>query len=296
MIKEFSDGRIDAPDDERVLLGKTAIIAGSGQLPVTVAETLEKSGLIPFIVALRGAADPRLFRFPHSQIAIVEFAKLIKILKRQDIKNVVLAGGVRSRPHLSDLRFDLPTIKALPRLLYALNAGDDALLRAFIKTLESYKFNVLGAHQVVPELLAPRQQRLTKKQPSKADAHDIALAAKAAKVLGSLDIGQGAVAIAGRVIAVEGAEGTDNMLKRICEMRSEKRVPQKGGVLVKCAKPSQESRADLPTIGPKTIERLVECGLNGVAIEAENSFILQSSETITLANKYRIFITTFSPD
>lgn len=288
--------RIDAPDDARLLLGKTAIIAGSGQLPIAVAETLEKSGQIPFIIALQDDADRSLSKFPHIEITITEFAKLIKTLKKQNIHNVVLAGGVRSRPHLRDLRFDLPTIQALPRLLYALHAGDDALLRAFIKMLESYHFNVLGAHQLVPELLAPRKQRLTQKQPTRADEQDMALATKAAKVLGSLDIGQGAVAIAGRVVAVEGAEGTDNMLKRICEMRSEMRVPAEGGVLVKCAKPSQEARADLPSIGPKTIEHLVDCGLNGVALEAENSFILESPETIKLADKYQIFITTFLPE
>lgn len=119
------------------------------------------------------------------------------------------------------------------------------------------------------------------------------LAAEAAKLLGRLDIGQAAVVINGRVIAVEGAEGTDNMLWRVCEMRERGQIPPKGGVLVKCAKPQQDHRVDLPSIGPMTIMNIAKSGLSGIAVEANRSLILSVKTTIEKANKYSLFIETF---
>jgi len=188
------------------------------------------------------------------------------------------------------MRFDWPTLRILPRLAFALGRGDDALLRAFIGALESYGFCVCGAHQIVPELLAPMRAKLTKCHPSRQVQQDIELAERAARMLGVLDVGQGAVAVRGRVIALEGAEGTDEMLERVRQLRISGRIPAKGGVLVKMMKPSQEIRADLPTVGPATIENAYAAGLDGIVVEAERSFILEPAKTVALANQYGLFI------
>jgi len=223
---------------------------------------------------------------------VVEFARLVRALKAADIKNVVLAGGVTQRPLLRDLRLDLPTLKALPRLFGALGKGDDALLRAFINLLESYGFHVVGAHELVGQLLAPENGRLTRARATSVHARDIALGQEAARMLGQLDVGQGVVAVGGRVVAIEGAEGTDAMLERVAGLRQEGRIPPKGGVLVKMMKPTQERRADLPTIGPMTMDKAAEARLAGVAVEAGRSFILDWHETIARANTHHLFITT----
>src|SRR5690606_2645220 len=141
-----------------------------------------------------------------------------------------------------------------------------------------YGIRVLGAHDVAPDLLAS-QGVLGKIRPTSADESDISAALKAARVLGSLDIGQGAIAVGGRVIALEGIEGTDGLLERTVGLRSHGRIAgKKRGVLVKCAKPGQEMRVDLPTIGPRTIIDAHAAGLAGVAVEADRSFILNFSE------------------
>ncbi|UXN04542.1 LpxI family protein [Bartonella sp. HY406] len=276
-----------------LLEGRTAIIAGGGKLPLAVANALKTKGQNPFIIPLRDEAESAIYEFDHCEISIVEFAKLIRAMKSANVHNVVLAGGVQSRPHLSDLRLDGPTLRALTRVFFALAQGDDALLRAFIKVLESYGFKVVGAHEVVPDLLAPAPCLLSKAEPSKAEEKNFKLALAAAHMLGDLDVGQGAVAVGGRVVALEGAEGTDNMIKRIALMRQERRIPQQGGVLVKCAKPNQEKRADLPTIGPDTIEQACQSGLAGVAIQSGSSFILDLEQTIKTADQRQIFLSTF---
>ncbi|MBH9975291.1 MULTISPECIES: LpxI family protein [Bartonella] len=280
-------------DTKRSLSGRTAIIAGNGVLPLAVAKAIQERGEKPFLVPLKGEADSSLYNFDHCEISVVQLAKLIKALKKADVKNVILAGGVKSRPNLADLRPDWTTISALPKLFRALGQGDDALLKAFISVVEKYGFHVVGAHEVVPQLLAPIGFNLTKKRANDKNWRDIMLAAKAAAILGKLDIGQGAVAVRGRVVAVEGAEGTDNMLRRIKEMREEKRIPPIGGVLVKRTKAQQDERADLPTIGPETIIRAKECLLEGVAVEAGRTFIVSLKETVEQADKSSMFIETF---
>ena len=278
-----------APDAE----ARTAIIAGNGLLPQVVAEALEKKGNPPFILCLKGEADESLKRYEHVTVSVVEFTRLITALKQSGAKNVILAGGVRQRPHLSDIRLDLTTLRALPRVFRALGKGDDALLRAFIGLLESYGFRMVGAHQIVPDILAPAASVLTTTKPDKKEQHNIELAREAARLLGTLDVGQGAVAVGGRVVALEGAEGTDNMIERVRQMRDEGRIPRQGGVLVKCAKPSQDERADLPTIGIDTVANIAAAGLSGIAIEAGRTVMLSYKDTVQAADAEGLFIVTF---
>lgn len=276
-----------------IFSGRTAIIAGNGVLPIAVAQELEKNGQSPFLVLLRDEADAVLYGYEHCELSIVELARLVKVLKTAGICNIVLAGGVKKRPFLTQLQLDWTTLLALPKLIWALRGGDDALLKAFIRFIEAHGFCVLGAHEIVPDLLAPIEFNLTLRRATRKEKKDIFLAAEAAKLLGRLDIGQAAVAINGRVIAVEGAEGTDNMLWRVCEMRERGQIPPKGGVLVKCAKPQQDHRVDLPSIGPTTIMNIAKSGLFGIAVEANKSLILSVQTTVEKANKYSLFIETF---
>ncbi|MEN8492737.1 LpxI family protein [Brucella melitensis] len=276
--------------------GRVAVVGGNGLLPIKVAETLQNAGQAPFLVPLRGEADPVLYNYEHQEISVVEFAKLVRSMKTAGVSRVVLAGGVRNRPHVRDLKFDWPTLRAVPYVLGALGKGDDALLRAFIGLLESFGFKVVGAHEVVPDLLSPPPACLTRITPDARERRNIALAMDAALKLGDLDVGQGAIAAGGRVVALEGAEGTDLMIERVRELRTAGRISRRGGVLVKMAKPRQDERADLPAIGLSTVENAERAGLAGIAIEAGRTFILGFGEKLAAANKKGLFIETISRD
>lgn len=279
------------------IAGRTAIVAGNGQLPVAVAESLRKLGDNPLIVAIKGEAEPELYEGEHAEISIVELGGLVKILKAEGISNVVLAGGIRHRPEFrAALRPGNGNLVALYRFLRAFRLGDDGLLRAVIATIESYGFRVLGAHEIVPDILAPAPGTLTRKRADQESMANMNAARQAAIMIGSLDIGQAAIAIGRRVVALEGVEGTDAMLQRVAELRHAKRINRKGGVLVKCAKPQQEVRADLPAIGVSTVENAVKAGLKGIAIEARRTLILGYGETVAAADKAGLFIETFEQE
>jgi hypothetical protein len=171
-----------------------------------------------------------------------------------------------------------------------LRRGDDGLLKMLTQALEKRGVKVVGAHEVVPELTAS-EGSLTTAEPNRSDWRDIEAAHKAAKAIGALDIGQAAIAIGGRAVALEGIEGTAGLLDRMRELRGHGRLAGKArGVLVKCAKPGQELRADLPTIGPQTVEAAHAAGLAGIAVEAGRSLILEGPETLARANALGLFV------
>jgi DUF1009 family protein len=280
-------GRIELGPTDRI-----ALIAGSGQLPVDVAEGLAKAGKPPFVIVVGGqSVEPAAFQpYEHVTLPLEALGDLVPLLRRKRITYLVLAGGVSNRPNLRRIKWSLSLLRFLPKLVYMLARGDNALLSALVSHLEKDGFKVVGAHEIVPDLLA-RQGVLGKARPLASDRRDIDAALEAALAIGRLDIGQAAIAVGGRAIALEGVEGTDALLERTKNLRSNGRIAGiKRGVLVKCAKPGQELRADLPTIGPKTIERAHAAGLAGVAIEAERALVLEFGKTIDLADKLGLFV------
>jgi UDP-2,3-diacylglucosamine hydrolase len=270
---------------------RVAIVAGSGRLPVDVAEGLVRQGHPPLVLLVRGEADPKDFAaFTTEDVSLGAFPELVPLLKRRGINHLVLAGAISRRPNWREIRPSLSLLRHLSKTLVALARGDDGLLSILIRGIEAEGIRVLGAHEIVPDLLAA-EGPLTREKPRKIDQRDIDAAYTAAHALGALDIGQGAIAIGGRVIAVEGVEGTDGLLQRTRELRGHGRLAGKTrGVLVKCAKPGQELRADLPSIGPATVEAAHAAGLAGIGVEAGKALILDSAEMVARADALGIFV------
>lgn len=271
---------------------KVGIIAGGGSLPVEVAISLAGQGYPPVIILIEGEADRKseLDCYEHENLALEDIGSLASLLKRRGISHLVLAGEIRRRPRLIDMRPSLGLIAVVPSVVMALARGDDGLLKVLTRALEARGVKVVGAHEVVPELVAA-EGALTKAAPLKSDWRDIKAAHAAAMAIGALDIGQAAVAIGGRAIALEGIEGTDALLDRTRQLRGHGRLAGRTrGVLVKCAKPGQELRADLPSIGPQTIEAAHAAGLAGVAVEAGRSLILEGPTVVARADALGLFV------
>lgn len=271
---------------------RVGIIAGGGSLPVEVAHGLAAHGYPPFVLLMEGEADRKqdLHRYEHDSLALEQIGSLVPTLKRYGITHLVLAGEIKRRPQLARIRPSLGLLAIVPSVIMALARGDDGLLKVVTRGLEKRGIKVIGAHEVVPELAAG-EGTLTATEPRQSDWRDIEAARQAAKAIGALDIGQAAIAIGGRAIALEGIEGTSGLLERTRELRGHGRLAGKGrGVLVKCAKPGQELRVDLPSIGPQTVEAAHAAGLAGIAVEAGRSLILEGPLTLSRANALGLFI------
>lgn len=273
---------------------RLAIVAGYGRLPVDVALAAREQGIDPFILALKGEADQNWDDFDHDIVPIANFALVAKTLKKLNVDRIILAGGVRNRPKVSDIRISFKMLFSFPKLLKdILSGGDDALLRTTINLFELHDVKVVGAQEIVPNLLATEgvfgEIKITE-----LDQIDIEVASNAASQLGLDDKGQAAVSINGKVVATEGSDGTDAMLKAISAQNRAEETEGGQGVLVKLCKPQQDRRADLPTIGPMSVQNAHKAGLSGIAVEAGRSFILDKENVIKEADKYGMFIAGIS--
>ncbi|MQW87170.1 LpxI family protein [Sinorhizobium saheli] len=271
--------------------GRLAIIAGAGALPHHVAEAARRQGEDPFIIALSREADADWTGFDHTVLAIGDFAAISRTFATEGIDRVVLSGAVRRRPEWRDIRPTFRTLAKVPSVLKTLmSGGDDAVLRMAMDLIEASGARVIGAHEVVPDLLADPGP-LGAHSPTDDDRRDIAAGIAAANALGALDVGQGAVAVGGRVVALEGAEGTDAMLARVADLRADGRISaRRRGVLVKLCKPQQDERADLPSIGPSTVAGAEAAGLAGIAVEAGRALVLERPRLVEAADESGLFI------
>lgn len=243
------------------------------------------------VFGIDGEADREISEFPHEWFQWGQLGSLEKQLASHGKGDVVLIGGVRTRPDFRQLKLDLRTVKLLPTLVSLMANGDNTVLTGAIGLVESWGYTVVGAHEIARDLVATAGA-LTAKTPRAGDLNDAEIALAAARSIGELDAGQAAVAANGRVVALEAAEGTDGVLSRVASLRADGRLRWRGrvGVLAKCAKPQQDLRVDMPAIGPSTVAAAGAAGLAGIAIEAGRVMIVDREETLRLADADRLFI------
>jgi DUF1009 family protein len=271
--------------------GPLALICGGGSLPLAVADFVSARGRQVLLFPLRGIARPEDYaQRPHTWIRIAKFGTFARAARAAGCHDLVLIGSL-VRPAFWQLRFDLTTLMLLPRIAAAFRGGDDHLLSSGARLIEEQGFHVLGAHEVAPEILVP-EGALGHVQVGERDRADIALGLDYLHATGPFDVGQ-AVVVAGRhVLAVEAAEGTDQMLERIAALRASGliRASTVGGVLVKAPKRGQDRRFDLPSIGPLTVAGAARAGLAGIAVVAGGSIVAEPSLLVQAADKANIFV------
>ena len=267
------------------------IVAGGGSVPVHVARTAIRDGRRVLIVGIEGEADPEILQFPHELLRWGQIGRFQEILSRQGYGDIVLIGGVQTLPDYKRLKLDFGAVRILPKVLSFMSSGDNTILTSVVQVIESWGCNVIGAHEIAGDLVASVGV-LTDKQPRSRERYDGKLAMTAARGIGALDAGQAAVAINGRIVALEAAEGTDGVLSRVAELRETGRFKWSGraGVLAKCPKPQQDLRVDMPTIGPDTVSGVERAGLAGITIEAGRVMIIDRDETLRRADAAGVFI------
>lgn len=275
---------------------KIGLIAGDGDLPVQLARHCEAAGIPLHVSRIDGMSDPRLNSFPGSSHGIAAIGERIKAMKAAGVDTVVFAGNVK-RPDWSTLKPDLRGTMALPRIIAEARKGDDALLTAIMNEFVRDGFAVIGAEQVLESLLA-RAGVLGAVAPDDRHWADIVKAAGIAEAIGRLDIGQAVAVASGLVLAVEAQEGTDAMLARVAGLPVEIRGVHgaRAGVLLKCPKPQQERRIDLPTIGLATLEGAARAGLAGIAVEADGALIMDRPALLAAADEAGMFVVAYTPE
>ncbi|UWQ16660.1 LpxI family protein [Jannaschia sp. M317] len=261
----------------------TALIAGQGALPAIVARALDQAGADWVAHHLDGFAPDDVpqavpFRIEH-------LGSLIQTLVGGGVTRVCFAGAI-ARPPIDPSALDAATLPLVPRLMQAIQAGDDGALRAVVALFEEAGMSVVGAADLAPALLDLPEVGT----PSRLDQTDIARAAQVHGALASVDVGQGCVVAAGQVLAVETLPGTDWMLDTLAAG-----FPARpdGGVFFKASKPGQDRRVDLPAIGPATVRRAAAAGLSGLALERGGVMVLDPAGVAQALADTGLFLTAW---
>jgi DUF1009 family protein len=268
-----------------------AMICGGGSLPLAVADYVTKRGRPVVLFPLYGAAEgTAVERFAHHWIYIGQIGKFLRLARAAGCRDLVFIGAL-VRPSIWRVHPDLVGLSFLTRTLAAFRGGDNHLLSGMGKLMEQEGFRLLGAHEVAPEILMP-EGALGHAQASERDRADIALGFDYLRATGPFDVGQAVVVAGKHVLAVEAAEGTDQLLARVAELRANGRVRSAvgTGVLVKAPKRGQDLRFDMPSIGPLTVDGAARAGLAGIAVVAGSTIIADAAQLVTAADRANIFV------
>ena len=266
------------------------VIAGGGDLPRLVAEQAVLHGWTPTILAVGDGIGAAWLPSDAWPMAWGRLGDAFGHLKGRGVRRIVMSGTVSVRPDFRSILPSFKTLAMLPQIFRVIRGGDDNLLRAAAKAFEMRGFEMVAVQEILPELLMP-EGPVTGLAPTEMDLVAMRRGFEAARVLGALDVGQAVVASRDRVIALEGIEGTQEMLARVADLRRRGRVSKKEHcVLVKGVKPGQDLRFDLPSIGTATIEQAAEAGLAGIGLSAGHALVIGIDDVIAAARTENMFL------
>lgn len=260
-----------------------ALIAGTGALPGALAVRLDAP---PLVCALDGFAPDDLTI--DVTFRLETLGTLLAVLRDNGVSQVCMAGAI-GRPAIDPAAIDAATMPLVRLIQTAMASGDDGALRAAITIFEQAGMTVSGAHEIAPDLL-PAAGCRTSAQPADADRADAARGAAIVAAMSAADIGQACVVQRHQALAIEGAFGTDWMLRSLTT-----RPDAGGGLLFKAPKPGQDRRVDLPAIGPDTITAACAAGLNGVVIEAGGVMVLDQPGVWAECDRLGLFLWVREP-
>lgn len=267
------------------------LLAGWGRFPIVVAEALKRQGYRVVCLGIKGHADAENLRRvcdDYLDVGIAKFSPALRFFEKHHVTQATMAGKifktvlfkrfgwVRHLPDWGCIKMFYPHFISRTK-----DRRDDTLLTAVVDGFASEGIHFAPATDFAPELLVKFGQLsggLTASQ-----KQDIEFGWRIAKEIGRLDVGQ-SVAVKGRaVLAVEAIEGTDECIRRAGQL-----CPLGGFTVVKVAKPQQDMRFDVPTIGMGTMETLLKAGGRVLAVEAGKTIILDELEVVRFAKAHKL--------
>lgn len=268
------------------------IIAGEGNLPVRLCEQL-KLDSIKFIIltfenvkhSLEGFED-LIYKFKLGEIK-----SILSLWTEMGVDEIVMCGKIKF-PGFSNIKFDSYGLKFLSRFVGLKKGGDDSILSSVINIIEEHGIKVSAIQDIIPNLIAKKKDEFISTIFNKKENYieDSKIGFRILDKISEFDIGQGLVIQEKRVIAIEAAEGTDEMIKRSQNYIIQN---QKKPILVKTAKKNQERRSDMPVIGPETISSLANSGFFGISIREREIIMVDKDKIFKIAKEKGISIFVF---
>jgi DUF1009 family protein len=269
------------------------LLAGWGRFPIVVAEALKRQGCRVFCAGIQDHADPALADICDDFIwtGLAKIGRVSRYFRRHGLRDATMAGKVFKvrlfergawLKHLPDWR----TVRIFWSHFATTKKDrkDDTLLLAIVNGFAQDGITFNPATDYAPELLV-KFGRLTHQQPSRTQIKDIEFGWNLAKEMGRLDVGQ-SVAVKDRAcLAVEAIEGTDECIRRAGSL-----CTAGGFTIVKVAKPQQDMRFDVPTVGIGTLETMVASGAKMLVVEASKTILIDELAFLDFANRHKLIV------
>jgi DUF1009 family protein len=273
-------------------VARVGLLAGSGRFPLEFARRAARRGIRVVCVGVHDMVLPEVREFCEPggfrTVGLAHVGKAIRLFKKFGVDRVVMAGKVDKTRIIAPYRFWrlLPDWRTLG-LWYRharRDKKDDTLLLAVVREFELDNLIIDSALDYCPELLVSHGF-LTRRKPNAEQWKDIRFGWELAKEMGRLDVGQSVAVRDTAVLAVEAIEGTDACIRRAGEL-----CRRGGFTVVKVAKPQQDRRFDVPTIGLDTIQTMHESGARVLAVEAGKTILLDQEEILAAAERCGIVV------
>jgi len=262
---------------------RIGLLAGGGELPVIFAKEARKKGTKVIAFAVRDIASSELRAHVDKiyWLDLRETGKIPLLLLTNRVRKLVMIGKIEKSVLFNR---DLSESKEIDSLMKdTKDRSDDSILRKASSLAEKFGVTFVDPMHFLSDIL-PKKGTFTKRSPTPQEWEDIEFGKEMARSLGKLDVGQTIVVQNKAILAVEAIEGTDKAIRRVGEF-------SKGGaVVVKMMKPGQDTRFDIPTVGPDTIDSLIESKAKVLAMEAEKTFFIDREGSIAKADKHDISI------
>ena len=259
------------------------LLSGIGHLPVDVAQSAKAMGYRVVAIGVVPGVDPGLAASvdAYYDIHIGKLGKIINTLKKNQVTKVTMIGKVTKEILYSEGAI-IPDFRAIKLLTSLPDRKDDTIMNAIVKGLEEEKMTVMDQTLLIQPLL-PAPGVLSKRKPTAEELEDVEFGFQVAKEIGRLDIGQTVVVKNKAVMAVEAIEGTDACILRGGTLG-------KGVIVAKTAKPAQDNRFDMPSVGVRTIESMIAAGAAGIVMEAGRTLLVERERTLALADEHNMFV------
>lgn len=263
-----------------------ALISGQGLYPKLVAAAVRRAGVPLRLVAFEEETPPDLYESFAEQdrrmIKVGQLGKMLKSLKEMGAGYAIMAGQITPRRLFKGLH---PDLKAA-RILFSLKRRNaETIFGAIAAEIEELGVGMLDARSFLDEHMASAGCMTGRSFPIDKEYvdHGVHIARECAR----LDIGQGCVVRKGTVLAVEGFEGTDEMIKRAGSFKAD------GALFVKTVKSNQDYRFDVPCFGLRTLESMREVGVQAAALETGKVIMLDKAVVIAQARNWGISLLGF---
>lgn len=265
---------------------KQGLLAGDGTLPVKMAQYAKENGFEVICISFSKDNLSQLKKYCSKVYSCHpgEINRIEKILKDEEIKQATFLGKVNKSVLLQLYKFDSRAIEIL-KTIKRLN--DDEVMLVIVNEFEKSGITVLDQTIFIKNLMIPAGV-LGKHKPTKEQMEDVNYGFWLAKEMGKVDVGQSVVIKDKMAMAVEAIEGTDK-----CIIRGSK-LAKRGAAVVKVSKPKQDKRFDIPTVGLKTLRTMKKYKANLLAVEANETIIVDQEKVIKYADANKIVLMAVS--